>query len=411
MTSRNWPNELVRACATISLLLGWPLGAQMNPTQPPAAPAQPPAAQPKTPAVALLDSGDAVQWRNWTRDLGWQVIAPASAPAADIDSRVRALAAAVESAIQTGSVDPARVYIAGRGDAVASVFYAISRVPDLWAAGVALGGSPKAAIDSNRIFAANFTLVPVLWISGDESRPMVEKLTAAQLNLEWQPAAGFNTASLLQWLARHQRDAFPLSIDCETNSPTFARCYWIQPAKFDAGERNDVLASTRISGGTGAALDLGAFGFKVDDPTPGVLVTSLPEKYSGPLKSGDRLMALDGKPLANARQYLELLEKITEEKPATVTVQRGKERIRVETRITLPRRETGVTARVQAQYLPAEKEIQIVSRTITEMRVTVAPWWVPATLVWNGLTLENLNEAGCWMLSVQKELLRAEKCK
>jgi hypothetical protein len=383
----------------------------MNPTQPPAAPAQPPAAQPKTPAVALLDSGDAVQWRNWTRDLGWQVIAPASAPAADIDSRVRALAAAVESAIQTGSVDPARVYIAGRGDAVASVFYAISRVPDLWAAGVALGGSPKAAIDSNRIFAANFTLVPVLWISGDESRPMVEKLTAAQLNLEWQPAAGFNTASLLQWLARHQRDAFPLSIDCETNSPTFARCYWIQPAKFDAGERNDVLASTRISGGTGAALDLGAFGFKVDDPTPGVLVTSLPEKYSGPLKSGDRLMALDGKPLANARQYLELLEKITEEKPATVTVQRGKERIRVETRITLPRRETGVTARVQAQYLPAEKEIQIVSRTITEMRVTVAPWWVPATLVWNGLTLENLNEAGCWMLSVQKELLRAEKCK
>jgi predicted esterase len=401
----------VRACATISLLLGWPLGAQMNPTQPPAAPAQPPAAQPKTPAVALLDSGDAVQWRNWTRDLGWQVIAPASAPAADIDSRVRALAAAVESAIQTGSVDPARVYIAGRGDAVASVFYAISRVPDLWAAGVALGGSPKAAIDSNRIFAANFTLVPVLWISGDESRPMVEKLTAAQLNLEWQPAAGFNTASLLQWLARHQRDAFPLSIDCETNSPTFARCYWIQPAKFDAGERNDVLASTRISGGTGAALDLGAFGFKVDDPTPGVLVTSLPEKYSGPLKSGDRLMALDGKPLANARQYLELLEKITEEKPATVTVQRGKERIRVETRITLPRRETGVTARVQAQYLPAEKEIQIVSRTITEMRVTVAPWWVPATLVWNGLTLENLNEAGCWMLSVQKELLRAEKCK
>ena len=106
-----------------------------------------------------------------------------------------------------------------------------------------------------------------------------------------------------------------------------------------------------------------------------------------------------------------MLEKITEEKPATVTVQRGKERIRVETRITLPRRETGVTARVQAQYLPAEKEIQIVSRTITEMRVTVAPWWVPATLVWNGLTLENLNEAGCWMLSVQKELLRAEKCK
>jgi hypothetical protein len=405
MTSRNWPNEFVRACATISLLLGWPLGAQTAPTQPTATPT-------KTPAVALLDADDAVRWRVWTRAPGWQVIVPPGDPAPDIDSRVRALAAAVGSAIQSGSVDPAQVYIAGRGDAVASVFYAISRMPDLWAAGVALGGSPKPAIDSNRIFAANFTLVPLLWIAGDDSRPMVEKLTAARLNLEWQTASGsFNTEALIQWLARHKRDAFPLSIDCETNSPTFARCYWIQPTKFDANERNDVLASTRIPGGTGAALDLGGFGFKADDPGPGVLVTSLPGKYSGPLKPGDRLVALDGKPLASAHQYLGLLEKFTEEKPATVTVQRGKERIRVETRITLPRRDSGVSARVGAQYLPAEREVQIISRTITEMRVTVAPEWIPATLVWNGLTLENLQEAGCWLLSVQKELLHAEKCK
>ena len=94
-----------------------------------------------------------------------------------------------------------------------------------------------------------------------------------------------------------------------------------------------------------------------------------------------------------------------------MTVQRGKERIRVETRIMLPRRESGVSARVQAQYLPAEKEIQIVSRTVTEMRVTLPPEWVPGTLLWNGLALENLKEAGCWLLSMHKELLHAEKCK
>jgi len=395
MTSRNWPNEFVRACAIISLVVWWPLGAQT-----------------RVPAIALLDAGDAAQWQNWTREAGWQVIAPAGAPGTDIDSRVRALAAAVESAIQNGSVDPARVYIAGRGDASAAVFYAISRLPDLWAAGAALGGSPKAAIDSNRVFTSNFTNAPVLWISGDESKSLVEKLTAAKLNLEWQPApGGANAASLLQWLAKHKRDAFPLSIDCETNSPAFARCYWIQPTKFDANERNDVLPSTRIPGASGAALDLGGFLFKTDDPGPGVPVTSLPEKYNGPLKAGDRLIALDGKPLASAVQYLELMEKVTEERAAVVTVQRGKERIRVETRITLPRRETGVTSRVEAQYLPADKEIQIVSRTITEMRVTVPPEWVPAALLWNGLALENLKEAGCWTLSVQKELLHAEKCK
>jgi len=395
MTSRNWPNEFVRACATISLVICWPLEAQT-----------------KVPAIALLDTADTAQWQNWTREAGWQVISPAGAPGTDIDSRVRALAAAVESAIQNGSVDPSRVYIAGRGDASAAVFYAISRLPDLWAAGAALGGSPKAAIDTNRIFAANFSNVPVLWISGDEGKPVVEKLAAAKLNVEWQPASGgANAVSLLQWLAKHKRDAFPVSIDCETNSPAFSRCYWIQPTKFDANERNDVLPSTRIPGASGAALDLGGFIFKTDDPGPGVPVTSLPEKYSGPLKAGDRLVALDGKPLASAVQYLALMEKVTDERAAVVTVQRGKERIRVETRITLPRRETGVTSRVEAQYLPADKEIQIVSRTITEMRVTVPPEWVPAALLWNGLALENLKEAGCWTLSVQKELLHAEKCK
>ncbi len=95
----------------------------------------------------------------------------------------------------------------------------------------------------------------------------------------------------------------------------------------------------------------------------------------------------------------------------TVTVQRGKDRVRVETHINFPRRENTVSARVEAQYLPADKEIQIVSRTVTEMRVTVPPEWLPATLLWNGLSLENLKDAGCWSLTMQKELLHAEKCK
>ncbi len=233
MTSRNWRNGFVRGCATISLLLCWPLAGQV-----------------KAPAVALIDAADAVQWQNWTRESGWQVITASAAQGADIDARVRALAAAVEAAIQNGSVDPARVYIGGRGDAAAAVFYAISRVPDLWAAGAALGGSPKAAIDTNRIFTANFTNVPVLWISGDDGKPLVEKLTAAKT--EPGMAAGFGR--------RQRRGAHPMAgaaqarsvsaaIDCETNSPAFSRCYWIQPAKFDANERNDVLASTRIPGG------------------------------------------------------------------------------------------------------------------------------------------------------------------
>ncbi len=193
MTLKNWPNGFAGACATISLFL-CPLAAQ----------------QTKAPAVALMDAGEAVQWQNWTHDLGWRVIVPAGAPSTNIDARVQALAAAVKAGIQDGSVDPARVYIAGRGDAAATVFYAISRIPDLWAAGAALGGSPKPALDTNRIFAANFTNVPVMWLSGSDAKPMVEKLTAAKLNLEWQPVAGgANAAGVIQWLAQHKREPFP----------------------------------------------------------------------------------------------------------------------------------------------------------------------------------------------------------
>jgi hypothetical protein len=372
------------------------------------------AAQPaaKTPAIALVDDADAVQWQNLTRDLGWRVILSGVPAGTAPDQRALALAAQVQAAIKDGSVDPSRVYLAGRGDSATLVFYIISRVPDLWAAGAAVGGSPKGAIDTGRVFTANFTNVPVLWVSGEDGRELANKLKTLKLNLEWRSAAGGASASVVtDWLAAHQRDTFPREIDCETNSPQFANCYWIQLTKFDPNERNDVLEATRLAGGNGAALDLGAFGFKLSDPGPGVLVSFLPEKYNGPLKLNDRIISLDGRPIADVKQYQEMLEKVTEEKNTVATVQRGKDRIRIETRIVLAHRDAGVTARVEAQYLPADKEIQIVSRTATELRVTIPPEWVPVSLFWNGLTLENVKEPGCWLLSMQKELLRAEKCK
>jgi hypothetical protein len=172
-----------------------------------------------------------------------------------------------------------------------------------------------------------------------------------------------------------------------------------------------VLATTRVPGSSGAALDLGGFGWKTDDPGPGILVSFLPEKYSGPLKMNDRIVALDGKPIADAKQFQEILDKVTDEGHTVATVQRGKDRVRVETRFTVPRRDGAVSARVQAEYLPVEKTIQIISRTVTEMRVTVPQAWVPGALLWNGLALEEIKEPGCWALSMQKEILHAERCK
>ncbi len=359
----------------------------------------------------MVDAGDAAQWEAWTKPAGWQVIAPSAAANTSIDARVEAIEKSALAAIQNGTADAAHLYLAGREDASAAVFYTISRIPDIWAAAIALGGSPQPAIDSDRFFSGNFANVPVLWVLADQSQqPLAENLRAAGIPLETRLAATVTAGSMLQWLGSHARAEYPSAIDCETNSPTFARCYWIRMTRFDAGERNDVLPSTRIEPPHVAALNLGGFGFNAADAGPGVLVRFLPDKYNGPLKTGDRIVALDGRAIPDAQHYVEMMAKITEERPATVLVERGKERVRLETTIVLPKRSPAVTARVQAKYLPEEKAIEIVSRTVTEMRITIPEQWVSAVLNWNGVPLEKLDAPGCRLLIIEKELEKVAPC-
>jgi hypothetical protein len=65
---------------------------------------------------------------------------------------------------------------------------------------------------------------------------------------------------------------------------------------------------------------------------------------------------------------------------------------------------------VQANYLPEDHEVQIVSRAVTEMRVTVPRQWVPAVLNWNGVPLEKLESPGCRLLTIEKALQSAAAC-
>src|SRR5262245_43497906 len=102
----------------------------------------------RVPAIVLMDAADQVQWQNWTRGLGWQVIAAEGGAEKNVDLRLRSLAGKIEEAIQSGAVDASRIYLAGRGDAASAVFYGVARMPDVWAAAVALGGSPRPAIDT-----------------------------------------------------------------------------------------------------------------------------------------------------------------------------------------------------------------------------------------------------------------------
>jgi hypothetical protein len=369
------------------------------------------AAQPPKPSIALVDPADAPQWRKWTQELGWQVIVPTVPNGANADVRVEAVTAAAQAAIKDGGADPAHIYLAGRADATAAVFYAISRMPDLWAAGLALGGSPKPALDTGRIFAANFADTPVLWISDGEGDAMLAaQLKSAGLNLEWRSAKSVSIAQVFTALLQHVHTAFPDTADCETNAPKFARCYWMEPTKFDVAERNEVLPPSRIALGSGALLDLGEFGYKLDDLGPGVLVAVLPKDYSGPLKIGDRLIELDGQPIADARDYAARMNKMYAEKQMAGMVQRGKEKLRFETRVILPSPDAFATARVQGRHDPEDKTIQIISRSVTELRVTIPQEWIPTDLYWNGVSLEDLSKPGCYLLTIDQELLNAAPC-
>lgn len=392
---KDWRIESALACS-ISLLACGLVRAQ--------APA-------KKAGLVVIDAKDAAHWQAVAQEAGWQTIVPGGASTDPIDTRVQAAAAAVRSAIQSSSVDPARVYLAGRGDSAASVFYFISRLPDLFAAGIAIGGSPQAALSTGRIYTVNFSNSPVLWVTdSDADEATAQKLKAAGMWMEWRSAREMKNADVFAWLAARTRDPFPLDVDCETDSPTFASCFWLTPGKFDVNEANDVLPRTLVATATSAALDLGAFGYKPDDPGPGVLISHLPEKYSGPLKLGDRITALDGHAIADAHEFQDLMAKATEERRAVVMVQRGKERTRVETRILVPRHDFVPTARVQGKYDPTQKQILVISRGVTEMRVSIPEAWAGASLLWNGLALEEIDKAGCVRLTIDKELLHAGPC-
>jgi len=356
-----------------------------------------------------VPNGDSKQWQPIAGSLGWQLATP---PVNNLgsDKGLQDFKTAVSAALDGATVDATRVYLLGTAAEAASVFYLVSRWPEPWAAAVVVGGTPRPAIDTNRLFGINTKLAPVLWITGknSEAAMLVEKLKQAEYNLETRESA--TPKEIFDWLGGRRSDPVPSEVDCETDSPGLARCYWIEMTRFDAAERNDVLASTRVKAGTGAMLDLGGFGFDAQAAGPGVVVSWLPEHYSGPLKLKDRIVSIGGQPLADARDYLDQMDHTAEEKPVAILVERGRERVRLETRIVLPKRQGAVTARVQGHYLVDLKQVQILSRAVAQMKITLPPEWTPVSINWNGSDVAEAATAGCWLLDEQKELLSAKKC-
>ncbi len=342
------------------------------------------------------------QWQPIADALGWRLIVPwaGSTGPAWTDTGVKGLEAAVRDAQKRFPSDPARVYLAGQLDSASEVFYAISRAPELWTAALAIDGNPKVAIDTNRLYAANTFLVPLLWVVQKQDQKVLDpsraKLAAVDFNVQVQTADQTTVKDALGFLAKRTSDTYPSKVDCETGSAAFGRCYWVEMTKFDLSLRNDVLRSTRVEPGSGAYLDLGGFGYEPAAPGPGARVGWLPENYEGPLKLDDRIISLGGKEIRDGQEYARMMEEAKDEKSVGIVIERGGKRQRLETRILIPRREETLTVRIQAEYLPQFKEIQVVSRGVAGIRVQLPDHWTPSRINWNGTDSGTADGPGCW---------------
>jgi len=339
------------------------------------------------------------EWMKAAAALGWEVVsAPEALPD---DAGARSVAAALENARKRRETDPTRTYLAGAGVGTASVFYLASRLPGVWAAALAASGNPTPAIDTNRLFGANAQDVPVLWAAAPQEEavlaPVRKRLMAAGFDIEFR-TDNVTIGAALEWLATHKRTPFPPKVDCETGNPEFARCDWVSVAKFDPAQRNDVLPSSRVTPGSGARLALGGFGYSTEAPGSGITITWLQPGYSGPLRLQDRMVSVGGHAIKDPHDYAAFMASQQEDKNTAIVVERGRARVRLETRIAIPRREENFTARIQAEFLQDSRELLVISRGVSALRITLPAFWTPSSINWNGTDAGKPDAPGCWLL-------------
>src|SRR5262249_5344219 len=87
----------------------------------------------------------------------------------------------------------------------------------------------------------------------------------------------------------------------------------------------------------------------------------------------------------------------TAERPVVAMIERGKERIRMPTRIVTPKREEVVTVRVQGEFASDAKDLFLVSRGVAEVKLTIPEGWTPANLNWNGQPIAKIAGGGCYL--------------
>lgn len=344
------------------------------------------------------------QWEATVTAEGWHLLLPWTEGRFSFhsDEGARTLEAVVASYRRGHAVDPQRIYLVGHGDGAPGVFTAISRLPGLWAAAVAIGGDANLAIESNRLFAGNAAGIPLLWLYEENRasvlRPAMRRLQEASFPAHFEAASELRAEQAIRWLSTHQAPALPATVDYETGTLAFHANRWVRIRGFDFSLRNDVLASTRVDPGTGAFLRLGGFGYDPEGQGPGVPVKWLPENYKGPLQLDDTIVSIAGTMVQDAAHYAEMMEGQRESRDVGIILLRKGKRVRIETRIVIPQRDETETARILAEYLPESKEIVVVSRGVSKAELRIPASWAPVKVNWNGVELATGAAEGCLLL-------------
>lgn len=344
------------------------------------------------------------QWEPVVAAHGWHLVLPWTEGhfAFHSEEGMRTVRLILEDFLRRHRVDPRRVYLAGHGDGAPGVFSAISRMPDVWSAALAIGGDANLAIATNRIYAGNAASIPLRWLYEGDREPVlrgaIRRMEYAGLRGRFEAASEFRTEEAVEWLRQHTSPALPTSVDFETGSLEFRRSHWVEITEFDFAQRNDVLASTRVDPGTGAFLRLGGFGYDPEGKGPGVPVKWLPPNYKGPLMIDDCIVSIAGKMVQDAAHYGEMMEAQRESRDVGVILRRNGKNIRIESRIVIPQREESETARILAEYLADAGEIVVVSRGVKSAKLRIPEAWAPARISWNGTDLQSGATAGCWLL-------------
>jgi hypothetical protein len=120
---------------------------------------------------------------------------------------------------------------------------------------------------------------------------------------------------------------------------------------------------------------------------------------------------LGGKELKDGAEFAQILYQTFEEKPVVAMVAARQGAHPPGNQIEMAPRAEPVTARVRAQYLPELQEVEVVSRAIAQMKVTLPESWLPGQdqLEWHRSSQRITRPAaGCWMS--RRSCSRAKRC-